>query len=117
MLKTAFLILCLMLFPLSSHADLVQRLAHDPAVESISNHAFSASLYLWGRGKITRAQLVAAFNLTATEELQLNDIKAHFDSLTANEKLAFHGELESLGILLEGQFITQQQYKNLLNVN
>ena len=103
---------------------LVDRLSRLPPDESpdpdwvfegyISNHAFSAAVYLWGQGIITRAQVVTGLGLSAVDEVQLNQMKAHYDGLNASKKDAFHGKLEALGMLLELGYITKEFYKNKL---
>ena len=97
---------------------LVDRLARgdEPVNGFISNHAFSAGVYLWGQGVVTRNQIVNALSLSVDDQLQLDQLKTHYDGLTNAKKDAFHGKLEALGILLEMGYITPTFYKNQLGL-
>jgi hypothetical protein len=97
--------------------DRLTRLQPEPAEGYISNHAFSAGVYLWGQSIITRAQVVNGLGLTPTDEVQLDQMKAHYDGLTNAKKDAFHGKLEALGILLELAYITPAFYKTQLGLS
>lgn len=96
--------------------DRLSRVPPEPADGWLHNHAFSAAIYLWAQGVVTRTQLVTGLGLTATDEVQLDQMKSSYDGLTANQKLAFHGKVESLGVLLEEQLITPAFYKTVLGL-
>jgi hypothetical protein len=96
--------------------DRLARIEPEPAEGYIANHAFSAGVYLWGQGIVTRAQIVAALALTPTDEVQFDQMKTHYDGLSTAKKDAFHGKLESLGILLETGYITKAFYKTQLGL-
>ena len=83
----------------------------EPPGGYLSNHAFSAAVYLWGQGIITRAQVVTGLALRTDDEPQLDQLKTTYNALTNAKKDAFHGRLEALGILLEGNYITAAFYK------
>lgn len=95
---------------------LVDRLAHDPGVESIANHEFSAAMYFWAKGEITRQNVVNAFNLSATDEIQLDELADYYTGLSTEDRQEFHSRLEAAGILLEGGHLTKSQYGNLLGL-
>ena len=88
----------------------------NPVDPPIANHAFSAGVYLWGQGIVTRAQIVTALGLTVEDQVQFDQMKTHYDGLTTAKKDAFHGKLEALGILLEMGFITKAFYKTQLGL-
>ena len=88
----------------------------DPPGGYLSNHAFSASVYLWGQGIATRVQVVTKLGLLPEDEIQLDQMAAHYASLTTAKKDAFHGKLEALGVLLEGNYITPAFYKTQLGL-
>jgi len=88
----------------------------EPPGGYLSNHAFSAAVYLWGQGIITRAQVVAGLGLRTDDEPQLDQLKTTYNGLTTAKKDAFHGRLEALGILLEGNYITAAFYKTQLGL-
>ncbi len=95
---------------------LIDRLAHDVAAERISNHAFSAAMYFWAKGDITRQNVIDAFNLDATDEIQLDELSTFYTGLSTDDKQEFHSRVEAAGILLEGRHLTKTQYKNLLGM-
>lgn len=82
----------------------------------LSNHAFSAALWFWSKGDLTRAQVIAGAGLTPTDEVQLDQIIAFYNTLSNAEKGQFHNRVESAGILLEGGYITRAKYKSLLGM-
>lgn len=97
---------------------LIDRIFHDDPDPGryISNHAFSAAVWFWAEGELTRAQVVAAFNMTAADEVQLDELQTFYTSRTADEKLHFHSDLEAAGILAEQGLITKTKYKSLLGL-
>ena len=95
---------------------LVDRLAHDPGVESIANHDFSAACYFWALGEITRQNVVDAFNLSTEDQVQLDQLQTYYQGLNTADKQEFHSRLEAAGMLLEGEHITKAFYKNLLGL-
>lgn len=94
---------------------LVDRLATSGA-DHIAIHRFSAATFLWAQGVLTRAQVVTGLSLTAADEPQLDQLATYYDTLTANGKSAFHGRVESLGVLLEHGDITTAFFKNNLGM-
>jgi hypothetical protein len=97
---------------------LIDRIFHDDpdSTRSISNHAFSASVWFWAKGDITRAQVVSAFEMTTDDEIQLDELEAHYISLSVDDRRSFHSDLEGAGVLAEQGFITKVQYKSLLGL-
>jgi hypothetical protein len=51
------------------------------------------------------------------DEVQLDELQAHYVSLSANAKLSFHSDMEAAGMLLEVGLITKQQYGALLGLS
>ncbi len=82
----------------------------------MNNHAFSAALWYFAKGSITRADVVAAFDMTTDDEIQLDQISTHYAGLSAADKRAFHSDVEAAGILAEGEYITKAKYKTLLGL-
>jgi hypothetical protein len=96
---------------------LIDRIDHSTDRDDhISNHAFSAAIYFWAKGDITRAQVIAAFTIAAEEETQLDQLAAYYGTLSVPDKQEFHSRVEAAGILLEGGHITQAKYKSLLGM-
>ena len=95
---------------------LIDRLAQDEGVAPIHGHTFSAALWFLGRGRSTRANIVNAFNLDATDQVQLDKLITHFQGLTQQEKDFFHSDLEAALVLLQEGIITKAQFKNLLGM-
>ncbi len=97
---------------------LIDRLAHDDADLSrhIANHNFSAFAWFWSTGRKTRADIVAAFNLTVDDEVQLDELAAEYTSRSAAGKERFHSDLEAAGMLLENQLATKAEYRALFGL-
>ena len=97
---------------------LIDRIFRDDPddTRNFSNHAFSAAMWFWAKGDLTRAQVIAAFNLTTQDEVQLDQLLVHYQGLSTQEKRAFHSDVEAAGILAEDGLITKAQYKALLGL-
>jgi hypothetical protein len=95
---------------------LIDRLAHDAGVVSIHNHRFSAAVWFWSKGDVTRQNVIDAFGLDSTDQVQLDLLRDHYLSLSAEEKLSYHSDLEAAGILLESGLITKIKYASLLGL-
>ena len=97
---------------------LIDRIFHDDEddLRHIANHAFSAALWFWAKGDITRQNVVDTFNMTAGDETQLDQLATHYSGLSAGDKRAFHSDVEAAGILAEGGLITKAKYKSLLGL-
>ena len=102
--------------------SLIDRIFHDddPAdpegLRHINNHALSGAVWFWATGKITRAQVVSSFNMTAEDEVQLDQIEAHYIALPADEKRSFHSDMDAAGTLVDCQKLTKPQYRALLGL-
>lgn len=96
---------------------LIDRLDHTADRDDhIANHSFSAAMYFWAKGEITQAQVIAAFNLQAEDETQLDQLSTFYGTLSTEDKQEFHSRVEAAGILLETGLITQAKYKSLLGM-
>ena len=97
--------------------DRIFRDNSDPDFQGyISNHAFSAAMWFFAKGDITRAQMIAAFNLSATDEIQMDQLIAHYQGMSTQEKRSFHSDLEAAGVLAEQGLLSRNQYKSLLGL-
>jgi len=98
---------------------LIDRIFHDDPDPDrhIANHAFSAAIWLWARGEITRAQVVTGLNMTAADEVQLDELQVFYEAQLANEKSAFHSTVEAAGILAENGLITKAFYRGLFTLS
>ena len=99
---------------------LIDRIARDdpqPANGHISNHAFSAAMWFLSKGDVTRAQVIAAFGMSVSDETQLDQIITFWGTLNATQKSEFHSRLEGAGVLLETGLITRAKYKTLLGMS
>ncbi len=98
---------------------LLGRLAHDTDIDPdtyIPNHGFSAVVWLMVRGKINANQVETLLKLDTKEMTQMAEINSHFNSLTVNEKIGWHGDIESAGMLLELGWISKSNYKTLVGI-
>lgn len=119
------LTLLILLVCVSANGALIDKIENT----EISAHNFFAALRLWFNGDITRSQVISAplwenpatgarEGLEASDEPQLDEIKAKFDSLTLmDDKQNFVLKLEGIGILLQEGIINQAQAKNLFGMN
>lgn len=102
---------------------LIDRIARDQPFPAnghaghIANHAWSAGLYFFAKGDITRNQLTAAFGLDATDDPQLDQLVTFYQGLTAAQKSEFHSRAEAAGVLLEGGYISRSKYASLLGLS
>lgn len=95
---------------------LVDKIAHDSGVDSMHNHQFSAALYFWAKGDITRQNVIDAFSLSATDETQLDQLSTFYTGLSTDDKQEFRERLEAAGMLLGSGLITKTKYKSLLGI-
>ena len=97
---------------------LIDRIFHDDPDDTrhIANHAFSAALWFWAKGDVTRSQVIAAFNMTTEDEIQLDKLRTYYIGLSAEDKKAFHSDVEAAGILAESGLISKTKYKALLGL-
>jgi hypothetical protein len=90
---------------------------NDPLQIRISAHSFSAALFLWAKGRITKQNVVDHFGFDSQEEDQLDELAAYYQSLSVEDKAGFHGLIESCNILLEVGAINKTQYRNFLGIS
>lgn len=97
---------------------LIDRIFHTDSDENrhISNHAWASALWFFSKGQVNRTQIVNAFNLTVDDQIQLDQLIAHFQGLTVEEKSEFHSNLESAGTLAEEGLISQTLYRSFLGL-
>ena len=100
-------------------AGLIERMAQDNAIPSnkhLSAHRFSAAIFLWAAGDFTRAEAIAALELEANDEIQLDQMVTFYNGLTSSKKREFHGKVEAVIILLQDGKITKAQAKTFLGM-
>ena len=97
---------------------LIDRVFHDDPDPDrhLANHAFSAAVWFWAKGDVTRQNVIDSFNMTVEDEVQLDQLEAHYISLSVDDRRTFHADLESAGILAEGGLITKALYETLLGL-
>lgn len=103
-------------------ANLVDRIAQDDErghAYSLSAHEFSAALFLYGVGELTKAQIEGSIQppFGAADQTQFDAVITYINGLTANQKLAFHGRIEACNVLLQSGKITKAKYKSMLGIN
>jgi hypothetical protein len=89
---------------------LLDRLQHVSGFDSISNHTWSAAIYFLARGEVTRATVIATFNIPVEDESTLDMYKTYYDTLPSSEQAQFHDRVEAAGMLLEDGVIDQAKY-------
>ena len=84
----------------------------------ISGHGFTAGIIYWATGTLgtTKTTLINKWNLDATEQTQIDEIKAEYDSRNVNGKIQYMWIIEASNILLEEGTITGDQWKTALGV-
>ena len=102
---------------------LINRLAQDDGYDSISSHTWSAALWLFAKGELTKSNIIAFFNLDLVNDVpQLDQLIAHYQGLTVSLKAEFHSTLESATIALQAKkndgtpAITKVQYLSMLGM-
>jgi hypothetical protein len=89
----------------------------DPDPERhIPIHEWSAAMWFLAKGEFTKAQLVEAYTITVSDEVQLDQLITHYLGLPVSEQQEYHSTVESAGILLEAGQITVATYKSLLGM-
>jgi hypothetical protein len=98
---------------------LIDKLARDgdPNDPWISYRAFSAGMYFWALGEITRQDVIDAFSLEATDETQLDELASYYTGLSADEKAQFFDRLFNACVLLREGHITRNKFKSLLGLS
>ena len=87
------------------------------SAENISSHQFGAAIFFWALGKISRQNVIDAFNLDAADEVQLNQLKAAYLAKPAgNERSDYVVGVEKASLLLEQQLISKAVWKSLLEI-
>lgn len=61
---------------------------------SLPAHEFTDTLIVWSEGVITRAQIITQWNLSTEDEVGLDEVKAAYDSLNANDKKGYGDVVE-----------------------
>lgn len=84
--------------------------------EQFSVHLFTAALNLWAKTTVTRAQVIAAFGMDATDEIQLDLIKAVYDGKNNTGKPLYLHDIESALIAYEEGKINQATVATHLEV-
>jgi len=95
---------------------LIDRLKPDADDDKISSHVFSAVVYLWNRGKITRAEVISKLGLLTADEVQLDALDSTYQALPPPHQIAHHGLIESCVIALEEGMITPQEMETILGM-
>ncbi len=93
----------------------------DDSIRNMNNHAFPAAVWWMVRGKITRAQLDAAFDMDAEDKVTLDQMATAFNALTGpaltTDKIQFYyGDVYAAGVLLESGLIDQAKWRSLLGL-
>ena len=86
-------------------------------IDAIPAHQFSAAMFLWADGTITRANVISEFNITVAEETQLDQLKASYDAKASGLlKLAYILRIEKVLMLFEKGNINLTQMKTMLEL-
>ena len=100
--------------------DHFQGLDNQNPSKQIPVHQFCAAIWLWMRGKGTRATLVNRMGLNDTvgnDKEQLDTLEGLFNGLTANQKSIFRHDLESALELYEvGWILNKTELSNVLGL-
>jgi hypothetical protein len=77
---------------------------------------FNAAMWFWAKGEITRAQVIAGLELQASDEAQLDELASHYQSLSVDDRRAFHSDLESATMLRFEGVIGDTLFKSFLGL-
>ena len=97
---------------------LINRLDHDEGFKNIPNHGWSAAMWLFAKGNISKQNVMDSFEIDPVlDEPQLDQLIAHYQGLSPEGKAEFHSTLEACGVLLELGLLTKAAYLNLLGMS
>jgi hypothetical protein len=96
---------------------LIDRLENSSVGGNLPAHEFTDSLFLWAIGEITRTNVVNAWALDATDQIQLDEMAATYSGLAGkDDKNEFISKVEAVIRLLQAQKITKTQAKNFIGL-
>lgn len=103
--------------------SLIDRLDHTDPDNSrhIAIHTWSSALHLLAHGMLARQVLVDRFALTVDDQIQLDQLIAHYEALPGDEqngdKPMFRANLESCLNLLEGNLMDRSEFAAMLGLS
>lgn len=98
--------------------SLVDKIASDAEGNiRLAAHFFSAGVFFFALGEITRQQLIDGLGLEASDEPQLDQLATYYAGLSVGDKREFFGRVESSCILLQSDFITKIKFKAMLGMS
>ena len=77
--------------------------------DRIPIHGFVSSLYEWAAGAVTRAQVIAAWSITAEEETELDWLQARYVEAPAGKKISLLRVIKNVLYLGELDKMTSAQ--------
>ncbi len=80
------------------------------------NHQWAAGVWFTATGRYTKDQLIAEFEITVTEEVQLDQLIAHYQGLSNQAKHDFYADVESAGVMAEQGRMTRTKYKSIFGL-
>lgn len=103
---------------------LLDHFANDAGTETGENgferlpaHQFTDSLFLWAIGDVTRTQVVNAWSLDATDQVQLDEMAANYVALVGKDnKNEYINKLEAVLRLYEYGTINETQAKGFIGL-
>lgn len=95
---------------------LIDRIVHS-ATGDIPIHEFSAAIFLWANGDITRQNIIDLWSLSVDDVTGLDALKVKIDAeSTVAAKSNWIHKLESAGLFYANGVITATKYKSIMGV-
>lgn len=82
---------------------LFHRISKEAEGNKIPIHQFSAAIREYMRGRMTRAEIISAFNLLADDTPGLDAFLTRIDGATAAQKIAIGSAIDDICMLCEGR--------------
>ena len=100
-----------------SLADRFKQPGLDEGIVAIPVHQFSAMIRLWARGKMNKVDVIGAFSVTVSEQVQLDQLVSVYLSKAAGvERSDYLADIEATLSLLERGIITKTQAGSFLEL-
>jgi len=90
---------------------------HTQGPSSISLHAWPAALRQLSKGAFTRAQVVSAFGMSEEDEVQLDQVIAHFLGLSVEDRASWLDDQHDLALLWSAGVISRGTYLTKLGMS
>lgn len=82
----------------------------------INQDVFSAGLWFWAKGDITRQNVIDGLGLDVSDEVQLDLLAANYLARSTEDRQIFFSDLEAAILLARNALITKSKFLDLLGL-